>query len=95
MLIESLRSEWGLATPDDETGDMLPAMIGVVRSGLFVERAGNTRIIDLGYTSFTPEDAAALANAYAHVYVRELKAENDEATRLPDRASDRPRRRDA
>lgn len=47
----------------------LPGVIRMVKEGLHVARVGNTRVIDVSYTSWSPELAVSIANAFARAHL--------------------------
>ncbi len=68
-MLGSLRATLGLAPDLPEAIDPLPAAIIKVRSNLQVARNGNTRVIDLRYTSTSPARAAQIANAFVQAHL--------------------------
>ena len=55
------------AAPDEHT-----QTIRGMKSGLYVERVGNTAIIDISYTSTSKAFSVEVANAYANAYIAEV-----------------------
>lgn len=89
----SLRTMLGVGPIVAETFDPLPAAIVKVRTGLEVSRSGNTRVIDLSYTSTSPSLAVEIANAFAQAHFASITARDERAiarriARLDLRAAD-------
>lgn len=74
-----LRSILGQGPAVPETFDPLPAAILKVQSGLQVARSGNTRVIDLSYTSTSPSLAVAIADAFAQAHFASITARDERA----------------
>ncbi len=70
-LVATLRQWTGRAAPDSEPSDSMPVVIGKVRKGLNVARKGNTRLIELRFTSTSPTLSADIANAFARTHLAE------------------------
>lgn len=77
--VGSLREVLGLAPAETETVDPLLAVILKVRSGLKVARNGNTRVLDLTYTSKSPNLAVAIVNAFADAHINGISARDEGA----------------
>lgn len=73
----SLRAGLGLTQPMAEAVDPLPGVILNVRSGLEVARNGNSRMIELRYTSKSPTHAVAIANAFAAAHFNNISAREE------------------
>ncbi|MDZ4096380.1 MAG: hypothetical protein U1D35_15895 [Paracoccaceae bacterium] len=93
-LLGGLRAQLGLSqSPSAAAVDPLPAVILKVRAGLQVTRNGNTRVIDLRYTSTSPELSVAIANGFARAHfasilTREERSIARRIARLDIRAGD-------
>lgn len=90
-VIANLRARAGMEPFTVEMDDPMPRVINEVRSGLDVNRAGTARMIDISYTSTSPEFAVEIVNAFAHTYVDGIAARQDRVTQrriasLKDRA---------
>jgi polysaccharide biosynthesis transport protein len=92
--VADLRRRLGLDAleelPEDDQEEQL---IRAVRSGLDVRRVGNTTIIEVRYTSLSRSLSAAIANAFATNYVKQLTFQAAVATerrvqRLEERAEE-------
>lgn len=88
-----MRTMLGVTPASDGPADPLPAVILKLRSGLDVARNGNTRVIDLTYTSTSPARAAAIANAIADAYLASVAARDERSVtrrieRLDERTND-------
>lgn len=68
-LVAGTRRLLGLDAAGGEEVDPMLAMIVKVRAGLNVARNGNTRVIDLDYTSTSPTLAVSIVNAFASGYI--------------------------
>jgi uncharacterized protein involved in exopolysaccharide biosynthesis len=79
-LISRLRYWFGIeAQVGWSEAEIRKALEDQVASTLDVERVEDSRIIGITYTAGTPEDATAVANAYAEVYVDSLERRSREA----------------
>ncbi|MEX5562475.1 hypothetical protein SM764_03560 [Pseudophaeobacter sp. 1A16562] len=77
-LVDTLRQWAGRASPD-EPADPMPMVIGKVRKGLSVSRKGNTRLIELRYSSVSSALSADIANAFARAHLAGALARDEEA----------------
>ena len=73
-LIGGLQDALGLNLAGTEEVDPLLAIITKVRAGLQVARNGNTRVLDLSYTSGSPELSVAIANAFARAHIENISS---------------------
>ena len=73
-LIVGLQDTLGLNLAGTEEVDPLLAIITKVRTGLQVARNGNTRVLDLSYTSGSPELSVAIANAFARAHIENISS---------------------
>ena len=92
-LVGTLRKAFGLAPAETETVDPLLAVIQQVRAGLKVARNGNTRVLDLTYTTKSPNLAVAIVNAFARIHIDGISSRDEgtvarRITRLNLRADD-------
>ncbi len=92
-LIIFLRDTFGLNLDTTEEVDPLLAVIQKVRTGLVVARNGNTRVLDLTYTTGSPELSVAIVNAFARAHIdgitsRDASAVSRRIDRLNLRAAD-------
>lgn len=80
-VVRELRTAFGLILVSTEPAaeDPLLPVILKVQSGLKVARNGNTRVLDLTYTSTSPEFAVAIVNAYANAHIDSISS-RDEGT---------------
>lgn len=76
----AVRAMLGLGPTMIEMTDPLPSVIVKVRAGLQVARNGNTRVIDLRYTSSSPTLAVEIANAFAQAHFASITARDERAT---------------
>lgn len=67
--ILSMRNALGLNTEVAGKVDPLLPVIQKVRAGLTVARNGNTRVLNLAFTSRSPELSVKVANAFAQAYI--------------------------
>lgn len=86
---------WVLRLDAGNTGTVDPSLAVTlkVQDGLKVARNGNTRVIDLEYTSRSPGLAVAIVNAFARAYIDNMAARDEAATarriaRLSERAEE-------
>ncbi len=77
-VVDTLRQWAGRASPD-EPADPMPMVIGKVRKGLSVSRKGNTRLIELRYSSVSSALSADIANAFARAHLAGALARDEEA----------------
>ena len=77
--VNRLRELLGLVAADTETADPMLAVILKVRSGLKVARNGNTRVLDLQYTSRSPDLAVAIVNAFAREHIDSMTSRDEGA----------------
>ena len=74
MLVVFLRDTFGLNLVEAEEVDPLLAIIQKVRAGLRVARNGNTRVLDLTYSSPSPGLSVAIANAFAQAHIANISS---------------------
>lgn len=67
--ILSLRDVLGLGSEEAGKADPLLPVIQKVRAGLTVARNGNTRVLNLSFTSRSPELSVKVANGFAQAYI--------------------------
>ncbi|MEO8243761.1 MAG: GumC family protein [bacterium] len=92
-MVSRVRKQLGLDPAETEKVDPMLAVINKVRSGLKVARNGNTRVLDLQYTSRSPTLAVSIVNAFARAYLDSITSRDTAATtrridRLNQRAED-------
>jgi succinoglycan biosynthesis transport protein ExoP len=75
--VDSLRAQAGLAPAAITSEDPVPATIRKVREGLSVSRTGATRLIEVRYTSTSPELSAGVANTFAAAYIDSIMARSE------------------
>ncbi len=76
-IVGFLRETLGLTHYEAEVVDPLLAVIIKVRAGLKVARNGNTRVLDLTYTSSSPRLAVDIANAFAAAHIDGLSSRDE------------------
>jgi polysaccharide biosynthesis transport protein len=72
-----LRKTFGLTPVETEAVDPLLAVISKVRAGLKVVRNGNTRVLDLTYTSTSPKLSVEIVNAFANAHIDGLTSRDE------------------
>lgn len=81
-MLADLRMWLGLPLADSEmeAADGMYGVITSVRQGLDVRRVGNTRIIEVRFTSVSRDLAVAIANAFARVHVSSVAGREERST---------------
>ena len=79
-MVDGLRSVLGLGADGSEPVDPMLSVINKVRDSLKVARNGNTRVLDLQYTSKSPALAVAIVDAFARTHIDSITSREEGST---------------